>query len=74
MVFDVLYAEGSGGGLEDGGTMDEVVRDAVRNSIAPCPPPTEVQAGNLTVSEGGAELFPPKVRSKCLVLTKEGMT
>ncbi|CAM9320873.1 unnamed protein product [Ectocarpus sp. 12 AP-2014] len=59
VVFDVLYAEGSSGGLEDGGMMDEVVRDAVRNSIAPCPPPTEVQAGNLTA-------LPLDVRRKVL--------
>lgn len=50
VVFDILYAEGSGdGGHGDGGAIEEVVRDAVRNSIAPCPPPSEVQAGNLTV-------------------------
>ncbi|CAM9475934.1 unnamed protein product [Pylaiella littoralis] len=50
VVFDVLYADspvdeeqkGGGGGL------DEIVRDAVRNSIVDCPPATEVKAGNLT--------------------------
>lgn len=54
VVFDILLAEGDdqeedkkeGAGAVD---IDEVVRDAVRNTIAPCPPPTEVKAGNLTV-------------------------
>lgn len=53
MVFDILLAEGDGQEDAKGGAgatdMDAVVRDAVRNSIAPCPPPSEVKAGNLMV-------------------------
>lgn len=55
VVFDILLAEGDGqedkkeGPGAAGVDMDEVVKDAVRNSIAPCPPPSEVKAGNLTV-------------------------
>eukprot|EP00903_Cladosiphon_okamuranus_P009258 g8834.t1 len=52
VVFDILLAEGGGEEEAKGGTgaadIDEMVRDAVRNSIAPCPPPSEVKAGNLT--------------------------
>ncbi|CAM9127479.1 unnamed protein product [Scytosiphon promiscuus] len=49
VVFDILYVEGPGEGGHGGGSaMNEVVRDAVRNSIAPCPPASEVHAGNLT--------------------------
>ena len=55
VVFDILLAEGGPHEGTDGGAgatdMDEVVRDAVRNSIAPCPPPSEVRAGNLTVGQ-----------------------
>eukprot|EP00752_Nemacystus_decipiens_P016381 g14643.t1 len=54
VVFDILLVEGdpqedtNGGAVERSASMDEVVRDAVRNSIAPCPPASEVKAGNLT--------------------------
>lgn len=60
-MFDILLAEGevqedaeagasgASGVSASAADIDEVVRDAVRNSIAPCPPPSEVKAGNLTV-------------------------
>ena len=69
VVFDILLADGDRQGDAEGGEgagagatdMDEVVRDAVRNSIAPCPPPSEVKAGNLTVCR-------PSVDGGCLGL------
>lgn len=48
MVFDILYAGGEG--AEDEGALDEIVRNAVRDTQAPQATRTELKAGNLTVS------------------------
>lgn len=50
VVFDILYAEGKG--AEDACALDEVVRNAVRDTQARQATRTEVKAGNLTVSYG----------------------
>ena len=50
MVFDILFAEGKG--AEDESALDEIVRNAVRDTLAPQAPRAEVKAGNLTVSYG----------------------
>lgn len=50
MVFDILFAEGKG--AEDESALDEIVRNAVRDTLAPQAPRAELKAGNLTVSYG----------------------
>ena len=48
MVFDILYADGDG--EEDKLVMDEIIREAAKNSRVPCAPGLSLKGGNLTVS------------------------
>ena len=47
MVFDILYAGGKG--AEDEGALDEIVRNAMRDTQASHVAGTELKAGNVTV-------------------------
>lgn len=48
VVFDILYAGDKG--AEGEGALDEIVRNAVRDTQAPQATRTELKAGNLTAS------------------------
>lgn len=53
VVFDILYADGNG--EEDKLVMDEIIKEAAKNSRAPCAPGLTLKGGNLTVSFSSPE-------------------